>query len=266
METENVAAPATTTTDAFVPPSISSDTDTPTVTTTRRLVKPKSKPQIALVPQTMPRTNKPLLNAVIIDPRIGFVLSLCVILLLTSLTVWCHHFWLSKESFQFWNMTATHVATPRTWETYDGSKATSVPPMALFLYRLFCASVVLWTTAIIVSSPEGLSIKVTLDQQVTVYGLKRLSTFSMISWNFEGVYFVCAAFCHLRYLASPMLARVAWVFFEISCTISLLVFVIVRAVLIPAARRANLVKTVKQLNSWLPWTVHNVNVTMMIGE
>ena len=67
METENVAAPATTTTDAFVPPSISSDTDTPTVTTTRRLVKPKSKPQIALVPQTMPRTNKPLLNAVIID-------------------------------------------------------------------------------------------------------------------------------------------------------------------------------------------------------
>ena len=43
-------------------------------------------------------------------------------------------------------------------------------------------------------------------------------------------------------------------------------FVVVRAVLIPFARKAGLNDTVDKMNHWIAWTVHNVNVAMLVGE
>jgi len=213
-----------------------------------------------------PRHSDPLAGVQRISAWSGFLRSSAVISVIAAVTIAVHILWLSEDDFGFWDMTPRRVARPQAWTMWDGSDVQSVRESALCFYRMACASFVFWTVVVCVTGRDGIVLRVSATETVRISGFKRLSTFSMIAWTTEGVFFVCASLCHFPRLASPLLARWAWVLFEICSCTSLLVFFVVRLVLIPYARKAGLHDTVKAMNSGIPWTVHNVNVAMLIVE
>eukprot|EP00750_Incisomonas_marina_P000867 INCI10670.1.p1 GENE.INCI10670.1~~INCI10670.1.p1 ORF type:complete len:346 (-),score=32.32 INCI10670.1:100-1137(-) len=198
--------------------------------------------------------------------RVGFVKAAAAMGAVLAVALVAHFGVFTQDDFHFWDMTPRHVARPQQWTSWEGKEEAAVTEFTLCCYRMLCASVVFWTVIICITGRDPLVLRVSHTTEVSILGVKRLSTFSMIAWSLEGVFFLCASLCHFRSIAPSWLAKVTWVLFEVCCSFSLLVFVVVRCVLIPYARRAQLTATVEKMNSWIPWTVHNVNVAMLVVE
>jgi hypothetical protein len=198
--------------------------------------------------------------------REGFLRVLPVAVSVLGAVAFAHSFLLTDDHFQFWDVTARRVARPAEWSTWNNTAVPAVPESVLLMYRLGCASLVWWVVGLTVTDRRGIVVNTGPGGTIRLIGAKRLATFSMLSWALVGCFFTCASLCHFPFTASPLLAKVAWVLFEVCCSTSLLIFFVVRFVLIPAARARGMQDVDAMMNAWIPWTVHNVNVAILVGE
>jgi hypothetical protein len=154
-----------------------------------------------------------------------------------------------------------------------------IPVSALAIFRLFCA-VIIWSSLVyIVFDREGLEItflgKNKTKRTVRLFGLSRLTMFTVWSWILQGFYFAftaLSAFASLHRKDYPALYKfcsihltwISWALFEISFPVSFLVSGVVTYALIPFAKAQNL--PTDTFFKPMAILMHNANILFMAIE
>jgi hypothetical protein len=141
----------------------------------------------------------------------------------------------------------------------------------LLAFRLLALGAILVTDVEILTGPSftmaGTDMYGRTLTGIVVAGLRRFGTFTVWSWQLQGVYFaavVAASLAPPSWALPGWLPVVAHVAFEISLPVSLLVTTIVTYVLYPQAAAAG--RDVTFLFRWPGLLMHNANLAFMLVE
>jgi hypothetical protein len=154
------------------------------------------------------------------------------------------------------------------------------------LFRLGALAVVLAVNAYLLFDPTGIVINVEKRngniEKYTMFGMVRFTTFTTWCWTLQAFYFASAAACSFAdrlfvngdhsvllsigtFSVTPtVIARVAWVLFEVSFAVAFLVSFIVTYVLIPGAMKRG--ASIDNFFNFAALAMHNANAIFMAIE
>ena len=150
-----------------------------------------------------------------------------------------------------------------------------VPPSALLVFRVFCATIIWSLNAFLLFDSGGLKLDVQMrdgtNKKVFLKHGERFTPFTVWCWVCQGLYFglaVLLSLSHEGYVDlkqyTPLVSSTAHILFEISFATAFLVSAVVTYVLIPATIKRKL--PLDNFFMPLPKIMHNANVVFISME
>lgn len=146
-----------------------------------------------------------------------------------------------------------------------------VAAWALCAWRVWCAALVWGVAAAVALDPEPTVLELAQGKRFVMAGRVRFTTFTVISWTSQGVFFTLALACHAAAAAGAEAWLPRWLpalavgLFQVHTAVAPLITLVVTLVLLPAARRAG-VDVTRPLLSVRALLMHNANTLNMAGE